>query len=71
MVKTWGRGDGGVETCEGCGARYKVTIFRAPARDKGDFHCGKCGHLIREWNSTQWPSFEMIEESPPSSDRDG
>jgi len=67
MVQTWKQGDGGIETCKGCGARYKVTIHRAPMRDKDEFRCYKCDHLIREWNDTAWPSFVLIEDAaaPP------
>lgn len=71
MVQTWGQSDGGVETCGECGARYKVTIHRATTRDKDEAHCHKCGHLLRAWNDTHWPSFVLIRDEPVAPNQDG
>lgn len=59
MVKTWSSGKGEDETCEICGSVYAVTIRRYPTRDKDSFRCVVCGNLMREWNDTAYPSFEL------------
>lgn len=63
MVQVWGVGEGPDFTCptEGCGARYKVTIHRFPMREHDKAHCQKCGEVMKEWNSTESPSFTLIE----------
>ncbi len=61
MPKTWSSENAGTETCKNCRAVYAVTLHRVPARDKDYFDCQVCGHRMREWNDTEYPSFTLIE----------
>lgn len=36
--------------CKKCGKKYDVVKFEQPVRDKGSFHCSKCGYEIERWN---------------------
>ena len=59
MVQIWKSQSGPDEKCDSCGAIYKVTITRLPARDSDDFNCEKCGKLIKNWNSTTSYDYEL------------
>lgn len=64
MVQTWRTADAGEFVCphDGCGARYKVRVFRLPAKDRDSASCRKCGKVMSEWNDTEVPSYTLIED---------
>ena len=61
MVKTWSSEGAGKESCSECSSVYEVTITRFPMRDSDYFNCEVCGHEMQRWNSTEAPSFKLIE----------
>jgi len=65
MVRTWSTEQGRDETCEKCGSVYEVHITRFPGRDADKFNCDVCGHLMREWNDTESPSFRLKTRGTP------
>jgi predicted Zn finger-like uncharacterized protein len=68
MVKTWNSAPGGTFTCPSCGAVYEVTLHRLPTRDKDSASCECCDHVMAEWNSTEAPSFKLIEAPKKQAD---
>jgi hypothetical protein len=59
MIQTWSSGKGNDVTCKKCGSIYEVSIYRMPNKDKDSFECEVCGSLVREWNDTCVPSFQL------------
>lgn len=67
MVKTWSSSKVDDEVCKKCGSVYEVTMHRFPHRDEDSFNCFVCGNLMRKWNDTHCPMFELKQkgEVPP------
>lgn len=67
MVKTWASSRVEDDVCDKCGSVYEVTMHRFPHRDKDSFNCSVCGNLMREWNDTHCPMFELKQKGqlPP------
>jgi len=63
MVQTWGKRAGDDATCQKCGATYSVIHRRIPQKDKDQFNCVVCGHLMDSWNDTQYPEYTLIAPS--------
>jgi transcription elongation factor Elf1 len=61
MPATWKTADAGKFTCPKCGAVYEKKITQLPLRDKDSANCSVCGHEMDSWNSTEMPSYKLIE----------
>ena len=63
MVNVWSTEENaGIKICAHCGAKYKITITRYPSKDSDSANCQKCGKLLESWNSTESPSFTLIDD---------
>lgn len=60
--------------CPSCDAIYEMQIHSSPFKDKDNFKCEDCGHLIDEWNSTSYPVYELKRrgegQNPPTPSAD-
>ena len=61
MVQTWNSEEAGEQTCQKCGARYKVRVTRLPARERDSAVCERCGQVLKEWSGTESYSFTLIQ----------
>lgn len=61
MVQTWSTEDADNEKCSSCGAEYRVTVSRLPARESDSFNCLRCGSEMKKWSGTETYSFVAVE----------
>ena len=47
--------------CPHCGAVYEVEYTRYPLRDSDSATCTKCKQVMKTWNDTMAPSFQLKE----------
>jgi DNA-directed RNA polymerase subunit RPC12/RpoP len=59
MVKVWDSENSSDEKCGNCGSIYSVTLQRFPTKEKDQFNCTVCGHLMKSWNSTTSRDYEL------------
>lgn len=62
MTSTWKSEEQSDSTCKKCGAVYKRTVTRLPARDQDSFSCTECGEELDKWNSTYVPSYTLVKK---------
>jgi Zn-dependent protease with chaperone function len=53
--------DAGKKTCPKCSSVYKVKISKAYCLDSDLFNCKICGFEMDRWNTTDIPSYTLIE----------
>jgi len=59
MVRTWTTGETEDFTCPHCGSVYAVKIWRSPAREVDSADCEVCKKTMKNWNSTDNPTFTL------------
>jgi len=50
--------------CPHCGGVYAVRYTHLPTRDSESAYCEVCRRKMSHWNSTERPSYTLIERPP-------
>lgn len=62
MTGTWKTTEQSDSTCKKCGAVYKSTVTRLPAREQDSFSCTECGVEMDKWNGTHVPTYILVKK---------
>jgi predicted Zn finger-like uncharacterized protein len=55
-----------IVTCPECKAEYAVEHKRSPIRDSDYFDCEDCGHRLKTWHSTTYPTYKKVKSGEKS-----
>src|SRR6266542_5818257 len=64
MHRTWEFSHCDGFDCPYCGAVYAVRYTQLPVRDSESAYCENCHRRMSHWNSTEQPSYTLIERPP-------
>lgn len=64
MPQTWNTSEAVPHTCPQCKSLYRKTVTRLPVRDRDTAECTVCAYELARWNSTEVPSYQLVEAKP-------